>query len=136
MTKKEKPFSFIKSFFLLAMCFCLIFGLYTQTVKSTVAYVTSLSATCVNTFTSEEKPDTEKPIEPENPEVPKEPEVPEKEPTKPKEPVPSTGDNSRIGWYIAAMLISMSAMAILFFYNGKEAYTGVSNKKEKTRRRK
>ena len=133
MTKTEKHFSFFKSFFLLAMCICLTVSLYMQAIKSTAAYVTSLSATCVNTFTEDVQTDPEKPIEPEKPEETTKPSGPS-ETDKPS--APSTGDNSHIGWYIVAMMISMAAMAVIFFWSRKKVHTAVSNKEEKTRRRK
>ena len=64
MTKKEKHLLLFKSFFLLAICVCLTIGLYTQTVKGTTAYVTSLSVTCVNTFTGESQTEPSQPTEP------------------------------------------------------------------------
>ena len=97
MTKKEKHLLLFKSFFLLAICVCLTIGLYTQTVKGNTAYVTSLSVTCVNTFTGESQTEPSQPTEPSE----SEPNVPSK---------PPTGDSNQIGWYLAAMLLGASGI--------------------------
>ena len=92
---KRKNLSFLlKQFFLLVLCVCLTIGLCSQPVKSTVSYITSLSATCVNTFTGEEiKPNPPSPG-PDDPDT------------------PSTGDNSHLEWYIFGMLISLAGFVI------------------------
>lgn len=107
MTKKEKHLLLFKSFFLLAICVCLTIGLYTQTVKGTTAYVTSLSVTCVNTFTGESQTEPSQPTEPS-----------ESEPNVP--PKPPTGDSSHIGWYLAAMLLGASGIAVGLIWTRKK----------------
>lgn len=49
---KELTFVF-KQFFMLVLCVSLAAGLCSQPLKSTVSYISSLSETCVNTFTGE-----------------------------------------------------------------------------------
>ncbi len=52
MVKKKLPFV-CKQLCLILLCVCLLCGLCLQTATTTVSYVTSLSATCVNTFSGE-----------------------------------------------------------------------------------
>ncbi len=90
-----------KQLFLLSLCACLIFGLFSRPVKSTASYITSLSATCVNTFTGEES--TEPSVPTTDPDVSTEPDVPES---------PQTGDNSHFKWYILGMFVSLAGLAV------------------------
>lgn len=109
MTKSKKCFHFFKSFFLLTMCVCLIGAIYTQTVKSTSAYVTSLSDTCVNVFVGDEQPGPTDPSEP----TPSEP----TDPSRP--PAPPTGDNSHMEWYLCGLAASLAALILLWIWNPK-----------------
>lgn len=79
-----------KWFFSGAICIVLLVCL--PQVKSTVCYISSFSATCVNTFTGEG------PIAP--------------DPTAPQEPTPATGETVRLGWYIASALLGLAGMAV------------------------
>lgn len=52
---------------LLSVFVCLISAVLSLSVRGTTAYMSSLSVTCVNTFSSDEVSDPDKPQEPDNP---------------------------------------------------------------------
>lgn len=92
---KPKDLAFIfKRLLLPALCLCLMAVVCMKPVESTVSYVTSLSATCVNTFTGEGQEGPEepgKPVQTEN---------------------PPTGDSSHAEWYGAVLLLSLVGAVI------------------------
>ena len=98
---KELTFVF-KQFFMLVLCVSPAAGLCSQPLKSTVSYISSLSETCVNTFTGER-------AEP----VPSEPG--QDEPGKPENPgnaeSPPTGDYIQSEWYVFGMLVGLAGIA-------------------------
>lgn len=85
-----------KHLFLLTLCVCLLAGLSSKPVKTTVSYVTSLSATCVNTFTGEGQTEPE-------------PSDPSTDPDS-----PPTGDNTHREWYVLGVLISLAGLAAVW----------------------
>ncbi|MGN0172178.1 MAG: hypothetical protein ACI39E_05300 [Acutalibacteraceae bacterium] len=94
---RSKPLSFAaKPLLLLALCICLIFGVMSQPVTDTVSYVTSLSATCVNTFTSDGQTEPG-------------PSVPSGE-----SGIPPTGDSSHAQWYAVGMLVALAGLAVVW----------------------
>lgn len=52
---------------LLSVFVCLISAVLSLSVRGTTAYISSLSVTCVNTFSSDEVSDPDRPQEPDNP---------------------------------------------------------------------
>lgn len=101
---KNLPFIF-KRLSSLALCLCLMAAVCTKPAGSTVSYVTSLSATCVNTFAGEGQ---------EGPQEPGTAVVPEN---------PPTGDSSHGEWYGAALLISLAGAAITWRLGRKRDFT-------------
>lgn len=94
---KVLPFVF-KQFSLLTLCGCLTATLFSQLGKSTVSYITSLSVTCVNTFTGEGQ------TEPDQPTLP---------PTDADSlDDPPTGDDSYLEWYVIGMLASLAGLMV------------------------
>ena len=88
-----------KQFILLLLCVCLISGIYSQQIKGTVSYITSLSVICVNTFAG----DADLPPEPSTP------------PMDPEDPgTPPTGDGRNLEWYVIGMLTSIAALMLLW----------------------
>lgn len=96
MTKSHQPLFVCRSFFLLALCLCILIILHTQPVKSSTAYVTSLSTTCINIFAGEEHSEPPTSSRPDPP------------------PSPPTGDSLHIAPYPVVTLFSLAAMAVLF----------------------
>lgn len=80
-----------------ALGLCLLCGLILQPVKSTASYITSLSMTCVNTFTAEK---TQSPSTPEQPENP--------------DDTPPTGDDSHWTWYLLGAGASLGGIALIW----------------------
>lgn len=107
MIRAENISFILKKAFLLILFLCLIIGFCLNPVKSTVSYITSLSVTCVNTFTGE---GYVKPTDPTNPENPSKPTDPTKPTEKPDNP--PTSDSNYTDLYIAAMLICVAGVVI------------------------
>ena len=118
MTKTRRTLCVCRSFFLLALCLCIIIVLYTQPVKSSAAYVTSLSTTCVNIFTGEGNSEPPTSYQPDSP------------------PSPSTGDSLHIAPYLAVMLFSLATVAVLFDLRRKRNDMIHENQKRRTERTK
>ena len=117
MTKARSiPFLF-KHFFLLALCVCLMAGLFSQPVKSTAAYVISLSVTCVNTFTGDGQI---KPTDPSDPSKPSEPAEPTQNPD-----TPPTGETGYVEWYAIGMLLSLAGLVATWKWERKRDSAGV-----------
>ncbi len=86
----------LRQTFLPVLYICLAITLFSQPVRSSVSYITSLSVTCVNTFTCEGqiKPD------------------PSAKPTDPVDPsTPVTGDDGLLKKYALGMSISLAVFA-------------------------
>lgn len=92
--KQERTFAF-RQIFMLLLCVCLTLGILFQPVRSTVSYITSLSATCVNTFTAEEG--SEPPVPPTDPDTPD---------------TPAMGEESYFEWGLLAWLLSIAGLAV------------------------
>ena len=117
MAESHRPLFVCRSFLLLAMCVLLLITLHTQQVKNSVAYVTSVSTTCVNLFTTEEHP---------GPSVSSQPEPP---------PAPPTGGSIPVAPLLAAMLFSLAATVVLFSM-GRKRYAALPAYKNHDTRRK
>lgn len=105
MTKMDRPCLLYKPLLLLVTYIGLLIVLYTQPVRSTAAYVTALSPTCVNVFAGGGQAG---PPEASGPDTP--PETP-------------TGDNRHAKWAWPMMLFSSATMGILFWWRRKKDYT-------------
>lgn len=92
MILKKTLHTFKHTFFII-LCLIFAFFLYTQPLKSTITYVTSLSKTCVNTFASH--PDDSIPL-PEKPGIPQE-----------------TGDIHHLQWYQITTIIGIVGLIVV-----------------------
>lgn len=119
MTKRRNLSFLFRQLCWLSLGLCLIAALCAQPLKNTLAYVTSLSATCVNTFVGEEQgvtaptgsgsstsPAPSGTTESEAPTVPTVP------PSSASAQDPPTGENGHAAWLVPVMLISLSGLAL------------------------